>query len=225
MANESGWTQLPKPWSPRPYYDGLIFHRVIDGFMIQGGDPTGTGSGGAGFTFADEFNGVGLGLDKEFVLSNGGMNQKVAYMQQQFMMEIVRPRLEAMGLGPQSPEAEVQQGFHKSFKSLRTPTLLDFYKDLGYQYNTELTAQKGVTGVLAMANRGPNTNSGQFFINLGDTPHLDGKHTVFGKVIKGMDIVQAIGKVETDSQNRPAKEVKILSIRQKTSRNNTLCQL
>ena len=198
----------------KPYYDGLIFHRVIDGFMIQGGDPTGTGAGGAGFTFADEFNGVGLGLDKEFVLSNGGMNQKVAYMQQQFMVEIVRPRLEAMGLGPQTPEPEVQAAFMKVFQELEgTYTLLDFYKELGYQYNSDLIPRKATTGVLAMANRGPNTNSGQFFINLGDTPHLDGKHTVFGKVIAGMEIVQAIGKVETDTQNRPNTPVTIQSIR------------
>lgn len=198
----------------RPYYDGHIFHRVIDGFMIQGGDPTGTGRGGAGFTFADEFNGIGLGLDKEFVLSNGGMNPKVGYMQEQFMMTVVRPRLEAMGLGPQSPEAAVQNGFAKVFQELEnTYTLLDFYKELGYQYNSTLIARKATTGVLAMANRGPNTNSGQFFINLGDTPHLDGKHTVFGKVIKGMEIVQAIGKVETDDQDRPKQPITITSIR------------
>ena len=84
----------------KPYYDGLTFHRVIDGFMIQGGDQTGTGAGGAGFTFSDEFNGVGLGLDREFVLNNGRMHPKVAYMQADFMSAIVRPRLEAMGLGP-----------------------------------------------------------------------------------------------------------------------------
>ena len=183
--------------------------------MIQGGDQTGTGAGGAGFTFSDEFNGVGLGLDREFVLNNGRMHPKVAYMQADFMSAIVRPRLEAMGLGPHSSEVEVQAGFSKIFAELEnTYSLLDFYKDLGYEYNSDLVPRRTSRGVLAMANRGPNTNSGQFFINLGDTPHLDGKHTVFGKVIAGMDVVDAIGELKTDERDRPTPQVTIISIRE-----------
>lgn len=111
------------------YYNGVIFHRVIDKFMIQGGDPTGTGRGGESFW--------------------GG----------KFNDEIV-------------PELK-----HES------------------------------EGILSMANAGPNTNGSQFFITLVATPWLDGKHTVFGKVIKGMDIVRAIGKVQTNQQDRPLKDV------------------
>lgn len=111
------------------YYNGVIFHRVIDKFMIQGGDPTGTGRGGESFW--------------------GG----------KFEDEIV-PDLKHDG-----------------------------------------------EGILSMANAGPNTNGSQFFITLVPTPWLDGKHTVFGKVIKGMDVVRAIGKVQTNQQDKPLKDV------------------
>jgi peptidylprolyl isomerase len=112
------------------FYDGVIFHRIIDGFMIQGGDPTGTGSGGPGYTIKDEFTHEG-----------GNKNSR---------------------------------------------------------------------GTLSMANAGPNTGGSQFFINLVDNNFLDSKHPAFGKVIEGMDVVDSIAKVQTDSQDRPIKEVKII---------------
>jgi peptidyl-prolyl cis-trans isomerase B (cyclophilin B) len=112
------------------FYDGVIFHRVIADFMIQGGDPTGTGSGGPGYQFEDEFN-----------------------------------------------------------------------------------ERKVVRGALAMANAGPNTNGSQFFIVTTEAaPWLDGKHTVFGQVTSGMDVVDAIEKVETGPGDRPKEDVRIESV-------------
>lgn len=112
------------------YYNGIIFHRVIDNFMIQGGDPTGSGRGGESF------------WGKEFE-------------------DEIRPNL-----------------------------------------------KHDAAGILSMANRGPNTNTSQFFITLVPTPHLDGRHTVFGKVINGLDVVKAIGKVKTTKPNdKPEKDV------------------
>jgi peptidyl-prolyl cis-trans isomerase B (cyclophilin B) len=112
------------------FYDGVIFHRVIKDFMIQGGDPTGTGSGGPGYTFEDEIN-----------------------------------------------EHKVERG------------------------------------VLAMANAGPNTNGSQFFIvTTGAAPWLDGKHTVFGRVTDGMDVVDSIEGAKTGAGDRPVDDVRIESV-------------
>jgi cyclophilin family peptidyl-prolyl cis-trans isomerase len=112
------------------FYNGVIFHRVIPDFMIQGGDPTGTGTGGPGYQFEDEFN-----------------------------------------------DHKVERG------------------------------------ALAMANAGPNTNGSQFFIVTAEaTPWLDGKHTVFGKVTSGLDVVDTIEQTETDPRDKPLEEMRIESI-------------
>jgi len=116
------------------FYNNVIFHRVIKGFMIQGGDPTGTGTGGPGYKFADELN-------------------------------------------PSTP----------SYKA-------------GYK-----------KGVVAMANSGPDTNGSQFFIMLADYP-LPNNYTIFGKVIQGQDVVDAIGNEPTGANDRPINPIKILGI-------------
>ncbi len=111
------------------FYDGTVFHRIIDGFMVQGGDPTGTGRGGPGYAIKDEFT----------------------------------------------------------------------------------RNNKNNRGTISMANAGPNTGGSQFFINLENNNYLDKAHPVFGTVIAGMDVVDAMGKVRTNAMDKPLKEVKILS--------------
>jgi peptidyl-prolyl cis-trans isomerase A (cyclophilin A) len=140
VANFTGLADGSKEWTdPRtgrnvktPYFNGTVFHRVIDGFMIQGGDPLGQGTGGPGFTFADEFH----------------------------------PKL-----------------------------------------------RHSKAGILSMANRGPNTNGGQFFITLAATPWLDDKHSVFGEVVEGMDVVTKIGNTATSKPgDRPVKPITVESV-------------
>jgi peptidyl-prolyl cis-trans isomerase A (cyclophilin A) len=141
VANFIGLVNGTKEWTDpktnekvkKPYYNGLAFHRVIANFMIQGGDPLGTGTGGPGYTFADEFQ-SGRKLEK--------------------------------------------------------------------------------AGILAMANRGPNTNGGQFFITLAPTPWLNGKHTVFGEVTDGMDIIEKIGATKTTKPgDKPVTPIVIKTVK------------
>jgi peptidyl-prolyl cis-trans isomerase A (cyclophilin A) len=140
VANFTGLADGSKEWTdPRTgrkthdrYFDGTIFHRVIDGFMIQGGDPLGQGTGGPGYTFPDEFS----------------------------------PKL-----------------------------------------------RHDRAGLLSMANRGPNTNGGQFFITLAPTAWLDNKHSIFGEVVEGLDVVKKIGSTPTSKPgDRPLKPITIQSV-------------
>jgi peptidyl-prolyl cis-trans isomerase A (cyclophilin A) len=140
VANFVGLAEGTKEWTdPRgggkvkqPYYNGTVFHRVIAGFMIQGGDPLGQGTGGPGYTFNDEFS----------------------------------PKL-----------------------------------------------RHSKAGMLSMANRGPNTNGGQFFITLDQTAWLNDKHSVFGEVVEGMDVIKKIGGTATSKPgDRPVKPITLQSV-------------
>jgi cyclophilin family peptidyl-prolyl cis-trans isomerase len=140
----------------KKYYDGLLFHRVIENFMAQGGDPTGTGRGGPGYKFADEISAEALGLDK---------------MTAEQLAEKTGQRLPPSAAG-------------LSVKQL--------YERQGYRYTPGLASWPIKRGVLAMANSGPNTNGSQFFITHRDCDWLNGKHTVFGIVTKGQDLVDTM---------------------------------
>lgn len=155
------------------YYDNLSFHRVIPGFMIQGGDPSGDGTGGKsvfGDTFEDEINANTYGLATISLKDAAGGQE----------------------LPPEIANLNVKQ----------------FYEQSGYIYNDKLQSLPMEKGSIAMANRGPNTNGSQFFILTADkTPWLEGKHTIFGRVTKGMDVVEAIANAERDASDKPTAAI------------------
>lgn len=196
----------------RPFYDNLIFHRVIKNFMIQGGCPKGDGTGDPGYKFEDEINANALGLDKLRALdSKGGVHPWLfVRSQQEFFQNILIPLARSMGITTDDQIKERQDEVDKKVKEL---TIKECYENFGYKYDNTLKSHEPKKGVIAMANSGPNTNGSQFFINLKDTPWLTGKHTVFGKVIKGMDVVEKIGEVKVNNRSKPSEDVKINSIR------------
>lgn len=198
----------------RPFYDGLIFHRVIKDFMIQGGCPKSDGTGGPGYKFEDEMNATALGLDDIKVMQDGGGVHPYLLVRtkEDFQKIVLMPLNRQMGITSREQFEKRQQEVQQRLKQL---TLKVCFENLGYRYSDTLKAHAPTRGMLAMANSGPNTNGSQFFINLVDTPWLTGKHTVFGKVIKGMEVVDEIGETPVGMSNKPIKEVRILSIRLK----------
>jgi cyclophilin family peptidyl-prolyl cis-trans isomerase len=165
------------------FYNGLNFHRVIDGFMIQGGCPNGDGSGGPGYRFEDEMNGVALGLDK--------LTGKDVPYYDRYLQEIV---IRSMGIESQEDLERRRKEAESNLALVRELSILEVLHRVGYRYNEVLKSPKPERGSIAMANAGPNTNGSQFFINQVDTPHLVGLHTVFGKVVNGMEVVDQIAR-------------------------------
>ena len=194
----------------RNYYDGLIFHRVIKDFMIQGGCPLGTGTGGPGYSFEDECFEQG---DKIVGLIDDDEKAYVVYTQ------LVIPYLQTR---PESPDAELMEIVQncqqaQSFDPMKGKDV-SFYENatkMGPVYAIGDLKATVDYGTICMANAGPNTNGSQFFIvtKQGGAEWLNGKHTVFGKVTKGMDVVHKIEDVEKGAGDKPANDVKILSVR------------
>jgi cyclophilin family peptidyl-prolyl cis-trans isomerase len=198
----------------RPFYDGLVFHRVIKDFMIQGGCPLGTGSGGPGYRFEDEIDADALGLDKLKAMDpqRGPHPFFGIRSRRDFQMMILRPLFEQMQIRSQ---ADLDKRKDEVDKALANLTVKQAYENMGYRYSAKGSGHPPVRGSLAMANAGPNTNGSQFFINLVNTPWLAGKHTVFGRVTDGMEVVDKIGQVPIEAQGKPATDVVIMSIRPK----------
>jgi peptidyl-prolyl cis-trans isomerase A (cyclophilin A) len=178
--------------------------------MIQGGCPRGDGTGDPGFKFKDEINADALGLGEKKAFDGRVPHPWLGIRtQEQFYAMIVGSVARKLKIATQAELEQRQAEFDAALLAL---TVKDVYEDMGYRYDDKLRSQPPARGTIAMANAGPNTNGSQFFINLVDNEYLSGKHTVFGKVLKGMDVVDRIGAVPTAAE-KPVEPVKILSIR------------
>lgn len=196
----------------RPFYDGLIFHRVIEGFMIQGGSPSGDGGGGPGYTIADEINARSLGLDRIPAVDEEGYPHESLRIasQQDFQAEVLGPLYADMGIEDQS---QLTARADEIVARIQALTLMDVYELQGYHYSDNIRSRAPVKGIISMANAGPDSAGSQFFITLADTPWLTGKFTVFGKVRSGMEVLEEIGQVATNASDRPLSPITIERIR------------
>jgi len=204
----------------RPFYDGLILHRVIKDFMIQGGCPQGDGTGGPGYKFEDEIDAKGLGLDKlkAIDLKKGPHPFLMIRNQTDYQRKILMPLFRDLKINSQKELDQRRDEFEAKLSAL---SLKEAYENMGYSYSDKGSPYPPVRGSLAMANSGPDTNGSQFFVNMVNTDWLTGKHTVFGKVVKGMDVVDKIGAVKVNAGSKPVEDVKIISISRKHENTQT----
>ncbi|MFO1472042.1 MAG: peptidylprolyl isomerase [Turneriella sp.] len=198
------FTDIDGKQAKRPYFDGLVFHRVIPNFMIQGGDIKGNGTGGPGYQFADEINAKALGLDKVKVSSSPMAMQEVQQVARNEVFKKLNIKSQA-DLTAKMKEAEAM--FKEEQGKWGNKSMEELFTARGITYTPNLESESNTKGSLSMANAGPNTNGSQFFISVADNTYLDGKHTVFGRVIAGLDIAEQITKVERDQQDRPKTTV------------------
>ena len=165
--------------------------------------------------FGDEINAASLGLDKLKAMQENGRAHPflMIYNRESYQRTILLPLARKLKIKTNEEWKKRRKEIQEIVKNI---TVKEVYENIGYSYNDKLKSHHPKKGVIAMANAGPNTNGSQFFINLVDTPHLTGKHTVFGKVVNGMEVVEKIGEVEVKKPAyRPVKDVKIISVRVK----------
>lgn len=182
---------------PRGYYDGMRFHRVIPGFLIQAGSPALHRGEREYATVRDEINADFLGLDLEPVLyANGEFNPLLDIQDKAELEEkLLRPLYRRLGI---SGNAQVAARQDEIMSALTNMSVKDAYAQLGYRYQTDRPGRGLGRGVLALANRGPDDNGPEFFVMLNDAPHLNGKYTVIGHVVEGMEAADRIGATAVD---------------------------
>lgn len=179
------------------YYDGMRFHRVLPGFIIQAGSPVYHAFGAPETTLADEINADALGLNLMKVMNPDGSFNAMLNINNKadFDNEILRPLYRRMSI---DSIAELTARQDEVLQALQNLTLKAAYENQGFNYRSTALTRPISRGVVALANQGPNTNGPEFFISLSEAPWLTGKYTVIGKVVEGMEVVDAIGVVAID---------------------------
>lgn len=195
------------------YYDGQRFHRVIPGFVIQTGAAVNHPLGAPGETLPDEINANSLGLDQELVMLPGGNVNPMLDIndREEFEDQVLKLLLADMGI-EEADELAAQQ--ERVYQRLQALTIKALYELQGYQYQTRFTTRPVSRGTVVLANRGPDSNSAEFFIALTDSPSLTGKYTVIGRVVEGMEVADAIGTTEINPQRFSRLSTVIYTARQ-----------
>jgi len=207
------WDAAPKTCenfvklAQKKFYDNLIFHRVIPNFMNQTGCPKGNGTGDPGYKFDDEIDADALGLDK------GQVGQDRMY-ERDHVMTIAK----LLRIGSQEEWQRRKDEVEKAMNDTASISPKRLFQAAGYRYTKGLKSRPAVRGSLAMANSGPDSNGSQFFINVADTTWLNGKHTVFGGIVAGQDVADAISKVERNDNDKPKTDIRINAIVLKTAK-------
>ncbi|MEZ5491641.1 MAG: peptidylprolyl isomerase [Gammaproteobacteria bacterium] len=184
--------QSGQTFSPR-YFDGMTFHRVIPGFLIQTGSPAENVFGEPAEILADEINASSLGLDRmPAVLADGSFNPILQLSDREDLEEaLLVPLYRTLGIESNGEIAERQ---YELDQHLRTLTIKQVYENQGYRYTEQHPTRPISRGTVALTNSGPNTNSAGFFISLVPAEWLNGRYTVIGRVVEGLDVVERINQ-------------------------------
>jgi cyclophilin family peptidyl-prolyl cis-trans isomerase len=198
-------------YNPR-YFDGMRFHRVIPGLLIQTGSPAKHPLGAPAEMLPDEINGAMLGLDTRFVFSDDNRLSPLLNVgtRQDLEQTLLQPLYRRMGIDEND---ELRSRQFEVAAALRQMTLQQAYENLGYRYDPTLISRPIERGIMALANQGPNSNGPEFFIATSTAPWLDGRHTVIGRVVDGMDVVDRINRFAMDPLTDDRQSTLIFSIR------------
>ncbi len=194
------------------HFDGIRFHHVVPGFLIQAGPPLHNPPGAPQQVLKDEINADALGLGNQTALNTNGVFNELLNIGNRINFEelILKPLYQKMNI---ASELELQKKQYEVLEILENLSVKEVYENQGFRFTTDHPTRAISRGIVALANQGPDSNEAAFFITLGDSPWLTGKHTVIGKVIEGMEVVDIIGAQPIDPLRSSQLSTVIYSIR------------
>ena len=198
-------------FKPR-YFDGMQFHRVIPGFVIQAGSPFHNPLGAPENLLSDEINANSLGLDRLPVMDEQGNINPILNIGNriEFHEVLLKPLFNLLNVETETQMLERQ---YEILEILQGLTVKEAYENQGYRYQEDLPTRGITRGIVALANAGPDENGPEFFIALQDSPWLNGKHTVIGRIVEGIETADAIATNEVEPVNPSRFATLIYSLR------------